>query len=327
MLPFRPLFLPQLLLVLFFAGPAISAAASEPLVIAESGQPAYALFYIAEAMDYFDAAGVDVRLRRAGSAVAALRATLSGAAHLAALPTPLVTEHIMKGERLGIVSVLQSSGTSMAVLAPEAAGVRGPTDLPGKRVGYHGGVSDEFFLDMFLISVGLSPAAVEYVELENSCQATALEQARVAAVAVSSACAQMLRDRFDGEQANIFFSDVYTDISVLAGPRESISAHAESIPALLQALARAEQFLRQHPDQAVQIVAKALPELSVGALREAWPTLSPRLGLSNVLLEQLQQESEWLAAERLSSEPLPDFRLSLMPRFLRQVDPERVTMN
>jgi NitT/TauT family transport system substrate-binding protein len=323
MLPIRPLFLPQLLL-LFLAWPAASAGAAEPLVIVESGQPVYALLYIAAANGYFRDAGLEVRLRRTESAAAALRAALDGRAQLAALPTPLVTQRILMGDRLGIVSILHASGRSMAVLASTAEGVAGPKDLDGKRVGFDGGVGTEFFLEMLLVSAGVGPGAVEYVELGDGCEPSALEQGRVAAVAVSSACAHLLRDRLDAE-TNIFFSDVYTDIAVLAGLRELVNARAEAISPLLRALAQAERFLYEEPERALQTVAAALPELGVEALRAAWPTLSPRLGLSNVLLEQLQQESEWLAARRLSGEAAPDFRLLLMPRFLKQADPERVT--
>lgn len=315
-----------LLLTLLLAGSAGCARGAETLLVAETGRPMFALLYVAAARGYFDDAGVTVKLRRYPSSTQALEAVQDGQAHLAAVPTPLVTERLLDGEPLGVLSLLHVSSHSSALVALQRRGIAGPRDLPGKRVGLSDENGSSFFLDMFLASAGVNPAAVDRVELPVGCPSQGLEQGRIDAVVASSACVYQLRNKLGPAAVQVFYSEVYSDISVLVGRRDLMNGREEQIVQVLRALHRADHFIRINPEPSLEIVAKALPELDATAVRESWKDIDPQLGLSQLLLAELGLEADWFRARRLSDQPPPEFGRFLMPRFLRQVEPERVTV-
>jgi len=93
---------------------------------------------------------------------------------------------------------------------------------------------------------------------------------------------------------------------------------------LLRALLRAERFVKEHPDEAQAIVARATgtaPDL----VREVWNSFRYRVLLDQTLLITLEDETRWAMNNNLADrKAMPDYRDYIHLDSLRAVRPEAV---
>jgi NitT/TauT family transport system substrate-binding protein len=299
--------------------------AVERLVIADAKQPTCVLVYIADAKGYFKDEGLDIEFRTFVLGRDAIVSAIEGKADLATVyETPVVTK-IYEGNDLSIVSTLHTSTRGQGVVARRDRGISQPADLSGKRVGVTHGTAEDYFLTVFLATEGIAPTAINRVPLEPEQYESALVGNQVDAIVGFGSYLFDLPAKLGPEKALVFYSDVYVEISMLVGRRETVARRKEAMFRLARAIVRAQDFADSNQQESIIILAKRLG-LSEGSARRLWSTFRPEAKLDNVLLTVLVQEGHWLRETGRFGIAPPDFAKALFPDYLRSARPSAVTV-
>ncbi len=309
------------------AAAACACARSGPedrLALASAKVPMLGLLFIAEQDGCFRAERLAVEHRAFPSGRDALAAMLSGHADVATcLETPVVLQAPAHPD-LRILTSLHASRRDTRLVARADRRIATAADLRGKRIGVPRDTNAEFFLET-LLAIGAVPRAdVSIVDVAPAAAAGALAAGSVDAVAIWSPYADAAEAAVAGGTVTLL-SEVYGEISVLVTRQDVLAARRPALAKLVRCLAGAERLALEHPAAAWARLRGAFPEVSEPSLRDQWARVTPQLGLQNVLVSILRQESEWLRRERRAGGEAPDFAAMLAPDLLRAAEPEAVT--
>ena len=298
-----------------------------PLSIAVVAQPVAALVYVADGKGFFREEGVAVELSAFDLGRDALASALAGGADLATVFDLPVARKLSEGEDLAVLATLHRSVSGHAVLARRDRGIAHPEDLRGKRIGVTKGISTDYFLATFLTSAGIPRTAVREVPLEPAAYEQALLGGGLDALVVFNPHTYKLRAALGAEQSVLFRSDLYLETSVLVGRRARVAEKREAVLRALRALVRAEDFIRDHEEESLRIVAARLAgKFPENTVREGWGVFRAEARLDNLLLTQLIQQGHWLRENNGRHAALPDFERALAVDYLAAVRPRAVTV-
>ncbi len=299
---------------------------TETLVIADASQPMFALLYIADAKGYLREEGLNVTYKSFTSGRDALNSAISGEADIATVfETPIVQQYA-KGKKIGVVSTLHHSSLNTALVFHTNRGIKTPSDLAGKTIAVTKNTNGEFFLNLFLTSNSIKESEVTLVNTKPQEMVNVLKDGAVDAVATWNPHVANAIHSFGAGKVKTFYSDIYTEMSFLAGQREVIVRKQEAVTRLLKAIIRAEAFLRDNNEQAFQLVIKRFPGGSETIIRKMWNNFTAEAMLNNVMLSIFKQEAEWFRKIGKLKTHLPDFRDVIMPEYLAKLKPESVTV-
>ncbi|MDE1461907.1 ABC transporter substrate-binding protein [Spartinivicinus poritis] len=298
----------------------------ETLIIAEGSQPVFALIYIAEIKGFFKDENLEISYKSFSSGRDALASVIAGESDLATVyETPVVLQTIA-GHKLAIVTGLHNSSKNTALVARRDSGIELPQDLKGKKIGVTKNTNAEFFLDFFLKSHGMSKSDVILLDLKPYVMAPAIKRGVVDAVAIWNTHLYSAKKVLGDRKSVAFYSEVYTELSVLVGKQNKVKDRKEALQRCVRALARAEKFLQEKPQQAIDIVINHLSKIPKETIRNVWNDFNLELKLDNVLLTTLKVEANWFKEQGVFDEDIPDFRSIIYPEFLEVVKPKSVTI-
>jgi NitT/TauT family transport system substrate-binding protein len=186
------------------------------------------------------------------------------------------------------------------IVARRSAGIRGVTDLKGKRVTTPRNTSAHYFLVKMLATAKLSEADVTVVPITPLTDMSgALKDGRVDAVAMWEPEAERAIAALGSDAAVLQDRRVYrelfnlnTSAKVLAEP-----AKRRALVELLRALMAASERIRTRPAEFWPFVGGKLnytPEL----ISKSWPDLRFAGGIASDLLDVMEEEERWVALER-----------------------------
>jgi NitT/TauT family transport system substrate-binding protein len=296
----------------------------ESVTIAVATLPQFSLVFVAQERGYFTSEGLAVTLRPYSFGKLALEAVLADQADLATCAeTPVVLAEL-KGQPLAVLTSMALSTSSNAVVALKAAGISGPGDLAGKRIGVTRGTSGDFFLDTFLLRYGVDRRGVTMVDLLPQEMAGALGRGDVDAVATWTPATTALRDRFGDKVSAFQIADFHAQTYVLVGRRGFDLQRAEAARRVLRALLRAEALFRDHPVEAGRSAATA-PTDDAEGLKSSLRQFEFRVRLDHGLFVLMEEEARWaIRAGLVPNRPAPSFLLTIAPGPLLAVKPEAV---
>jgi NitT/TauT family transport system substrate-binding protein len=112
--------------------------------------------------------------------------------------------------------------------------------------------------------------------------------------------------------------------AVLVGRNDWIKRHPELVKRVLKSLARAEEYVVQHPAQAKAILKKRYQHDDAYVAR-VWPEHQFSLSLDQALVLAMEDEARWMIKNKLTSEKqIPDFMNYIYVDGLKAVKPEAV---
>lgn len=301
----------------------------ETLIVAEAGQAAFGLLYIAEREGYFHDEGLRVNFQRHISGRDTLAAVLAGQADVGTpFDTPVVVK-IQQGQPIRVLSTLAVGYGANAIIARRDRGIDQPSDLAGKRIAFVPETSSEYLLSLVLASAGVEPMAIERVAMNPSEATEALIQGRVDAAAIWRPHSQQAEHALGRAAIQVFTSPLYLEAVTLTTREPVLHARAEALHRLLRALVRAEDLALSDPERALAQVTAFLAEYPAADVREAWSKLQPQVRLDNMLLASLRGELDWYARLQTPGKAAtapPDLRPYLATELLQAVRPQAVTL-
>ena len=184
-----------------------------------------------------------------------------------------------------------------------------PSLLRGKRLGVLQGTTSEIYADRFLIKHGIDRQEVDIRYLALVAIQSAIIDGGIEAGSLWQPFIHNISTRLE-ERAVVFRDpEIYTGRMNLAVRRSWASNNKDTISRVIRALQRAEQFIRDNPSEAQEIVANVV-NLDLAVVQQIWGQYRFMLDLDeHALLEIIREEGEWIRStqETFMGNELPDY--------------------
>jgi sulfonate transport system substrate-binding protein len=269
-----------------------SVGPAEKVTIAYSTPPYTVLIDIAQAQGYFRKEGLDVKLQVQGHGKLAISAVLQGKADFATAGETPIMLSIANGEKISIISTIQTSTKSNGIVARKDMGILIPGDLKGKKIAVTPGSVREFFMDSFLAINGISRRDVKVVDLEPSEMADSLTTGKVDAVSAMHPDLFRIQKKLSDKGVAFYNEDIYTQTFEVVAKQEYIRRNPELVRKMLRSLLKAEEFIVQKPADARRIIEDSR-KIERNLLESIWSDNSFKVSIDQSLILALEDESRW----------------------------------
>lgn len=279
--------------------------------------PRHAALYVAQARDLFASRGLEVELRAPADPDVPTKLLAAERVDLALTRQPLL--HLMVDRGQPLVRVATLVGVPLAALVVrEDAGIEGPGQLAGSRLG-HADLDDEAVLLASLLARHEIPReALDSPDLHFRLE-EAMREGRVDGVigAVRYLLPRALAD--EGLATRTYTTDAMGvprhDGLILVANRERLVRQRDAITRLVDALEEATAWLVEHPEQGWALLAATEPALDTPTNRAAWPAALARLTLTPAALHARRYADfeRFLNEQGLVSATTPVARLAIDP--------------
>jgi NitT/TauT family transport system substrate-binding protein len=181
--------------------------------------PSTLLLYVAQDAKLFAAEHLRVEARVYATGREALAAALSGETDAAVVYSTPVVIAALSGEDVVVLTTLhRADGLTGLAVAP-GTGIQSAADLRGHRIGITPGTSSQLALDVLLAEGGLDARDIQVVAAQPKDLIDALADRRIDA---ASLWVPNLLSVTGPGKAQLLTSDVYSEMSMLAGVRPRI---------------------------------------------------------------------------------------------------------
>lgn len=264
---------------------------------------------IAEQQGFFEEEGLEVNIKYVQAARFAMDAIVSDTSDLGTVVEINIAYLGLSGnEDISLVTTIVQSNDS-AIIARRDAGVSGPQDLAGKRLGVLGGTTSEIFADRFLEAYGVDPRLIDVQSLQPVAMQTALVESGIDAASIWQPFIYNI-ERALGEENVVIFrdADAYTGYMNIAGRKDWLEQNTDTMAAFDRAQERALDFIQANPGEAQAIMSESI-NLDIEIVQAIWKeyTFSTTLQRED-LLAAITSEANWIVKTQSRFEgPVPDF--------------------
>jgi NitT/TauT family transport system substrate-binding protein len=310
-----------------WTSPPSQAAPLEQVTIASN--TAYAgscPIIVAQEKGYFASEGILAIVQPHSSGKAAMEAVLQGRANLGTVADIPIMFAAMNNRPITVISTIFKTERDHGIVGRRDKGVVTSASLKGKRIGVTLNTSGHFALDALLIRQKLSPDEVTVRNYKPEELSIALVQGDVDAVATWEPFLDASLTKLGSNGVIFYGQDVYTILYNVAGMRDYVVSHPETIKKVLRALTHGARFCSEEPDAARELVA-AVIEIDATKLKASWPSYQFNIALDQSLILALEDESRWAIKNKLTSRTeMPNYLNYIYLDGLEAVMPSAVTI-
>jgi len=316
-------------LALVFGGRYFNSA-QDPLTItlAESTvSNQSALSHIARAKGFWEEEGLEVNLSSFSAGRLALDAVLSNGAQFGTVAqTPLAMAAFREAD-YKIIAEITNVSNELSIVARRSSGITSAQNLAGKRVAYFAGTQSDYFLTLFLETNGLSRGDIQEVSISPPDSVSAIVNGDVDAIAVWRPHSLKAASLLGSDAISLPSDGIYTAVMTMISTGDFIKENPEIVEKILRGLIKAEQFLQDNPEEAIEIVARNV-QLDRDELSKYISDYTFKVKLSNVVLNALSEQGQWAIDAEIfgSDQALPNYRLFLFPTSLNKVNSDRMLL-
>lgn len=299
------------------------------LVVSRVALPSVGLLYIAEERGLYEENDLEVDFLAFSTGREALKELDSGKADLATVYQTPILERALENNPLRILTSLHNSNRGTGIVARRDRGIYRPMDLVGRRVGVPLKTSGELFFKGFLQLEGISWSSLKVVNVPPAEFESRFLSGELDAAVMWQPHLHNAQTMLAPNKVSTFYSDVYTEISLLVSNDQVIKSKAPAIKKFLTALTMAEAFLREHPEEAFEILVKSkdFHGQNLDALRASWNVYRLELKLDNFMALTLEKELELRRVKSDRAKSTVEVSDLIRPELLEAVDPEAVTFH
>lgn len=297
------------------------------ITIAYTYQPQCTLIHVAKEKGFFAEEGLDVVPLMHQYGKTALRAVLENEADLATVAeTPLLFS-ILNDDKIFILSTIVVSSKNSAIIARKDADINTANELKGKKIGVTPLTTGDFFLDSLLLANGMTRKDIVAVPVRPDDMEEALKQRKIDAASTWNYPLTQIKHLL-GENGILFFDeDIYTETFNLASKQDFVTKNPEVIKQLLKAVVKAQEYVKNHPKEAQEIMAR-VTSISPDLIKEVWDAFSFNVTLDQTILITLEDEARWAIKNKLTDKTkVPDFKNFIYADALKSVSPSAYKLN
>ena len=266
--------------------------------------------WVAQDNGFFLQEGLTVSVEEFASGKDAMNTMLDGTVDISLTASlPIVLKSFERNDFIVLASFVSSShdikvlGTGKSI-----------SDLKGKKVGLPIGTTPQFLMETCLDYHKLT--GVEIVDVRSQDALNELKNDNVDAVAVWQPYAFEIEQAMD---VTDYCSEVYYRSTLSFVGLKHINK--EAVRRFLEAIHKANTFIREHPEEAKAIARKHL-QLDKNVIDELVHYYNYQLFLDEQLLQTFEREAKWT-----KKSPVPDYRAIVYTDTLLTVEPNAVNIN
>ncbi|MFZ2650918.1 MAG: ABC transporter substrate-binding protein [Burkholderiaceae bacterium] len=304
------------------------ACSAQELTIAVANSVLSLPIFVAQAQKYFADEGVPVKTVECVGGPRCLGLILEDQAALVTVSDMTVMFNSFGRTDYAIVATIARSTSNLKLITRKSAGIASVAQLAGKRVGTVKATGAHYFLDSSLLFDGIDPKRIELVLLSPEQIGAALEQGRIDAASIWEPHARRSLRELAGDGAVIPSPRSYSVSFNLVANRRIIAERQTDLVKVLRALARAQRFIREQPQQAQAILVQTLRQ-DQDDINALWNDLDYRLAIDQLLLNTLQAQARWALREGHVPHDarIPNYLRFVATEPLRQAVPMAVTLD
>jgi len=298
------------------------------LTLADASQPVFSLVYIAEFNGYFKELGLEINYLKFSTGRDALNSLLGGRSDIATVfETPVVIQAFAR-QPMSVLGTLHRSERNTGLVVRKDHGIGHINDLIGKKIAVPFNTNAQFFLNQYLSSHGLPLEDIKLVNIKPQEAVDVFFRGDVDAVAIWNPHLYKVQNILPSGQLTTYYSDLYSEMSMLVTLKEKVKTKRQAYLRLLQAVKKAETFFYQNPNKAKQIVIGRLKNnFDQKIIENIWPNILAEVVVSNSLFSLLEQEALWMKGVGIVANDLPDFSEYIDQSLLKEVDASAVTFS
>lgn len=285
-----------------------------------------ALIFVANDQKFFTGNGLHVTVRDYDFGALALNSLLKGEADIAlATEFPLVLKALNKENIRTIGSI--GKFEFVYLVGRKDRGIKTVSDLKGKKVATARGTIAEFHLGRYLTLHGVKFEEITLVDLQKSeLLVEAVVKGNVDAIVTQEPYVASAAERLGAFGVVWPVQSGQAMFSPMICRKEWITNHPERVTGLLNSLAQAEAFVRNHPAKAEAILRKRL-NLEFSYAQTIWLRNQLTLSLDQSLITAMEDEARWLINNNLvTGKTVPDFLDYVYLEGLKAVKPGAVNI-
>jgi ABC-type nitrate/sulfonate/bicarbonate transport system substrate-binding protein len=295
----------------------------ESITLGFAPSEASCLMYVAEERGFFTANGVEVVKKYYDTGAGAMEALLQNEVDIAGMSeVPFITQVFAKKE----ISIYANIDKLQYVylFCRKDRGIKVASDLKGKRLGLPMGTISEFYLGSFLELNGLRIQDLTLLETAPPAAMNALTAGSLDGVVVWNPFAYQIRQQMAGEVAILRLQSNQPAYALAVARNAWLVGHKGVISRSLKAIAQAEQYIINHPEEARAIVQKRM-NYDTAFMEIIWPENQFSVLLDQSLILAMEDEARWMMSNNLTTEKaVPNFLNYISEDALKTVKPEAV---
>jgi aliphatic sulfonates family ABC transporter substrate-binding protein len=271
-----------------------------------------AVSVIAVEKGFFDKQGITVKPMMFTSGPACTEAVVSGSADIATM-----------GDTTAVISVARAPVTIIAshgggehrhrIVVKADSPIRSPGDLMGKRVAVSKGTSTYGGFLAWARAKKLDLSKVQVTDMKPEDMGTALLSGAVDAAVASEPTPSVMEEKGGRQLATLGGLGNNYPILLVAG-NGFLRTHPESATRFVRAMNRAAEFVRSHPEETAQIMARKTG-LSPAATAKAMKLHYYRVQLDKQTRASLREIADFLVQQKILDNA-PDLRKTMDDRYL-----------
>ena len=294
------------------------------LNIAVAKTPLSLPIYIASQKGFFADEGLDVTLTECSGGHRCLQLVLEGQADVSTSSELPIVFNSFERTDFAVIATMVTTSQDVKLLAHTRSRIAKPMDLAGKRVGAVARTSSQYFLELYLLTIGLNPQNLTVVNMQPEEMSTALQNGQIDAVALWEPYAYSAIKALGRNAVVLPPNRAYILTFNLVAHRNVVKQRDSDLVRLLRAVERAERFIRESPVEAKWVLRNAL-KLDQGFVDWVWAGATYRLGLDQSLISTMEGEARWARREgHVTGAATPNFLGLMHMAPLKTVNPSAV---
>jgi NitT/TauT family transport system substrate-binding protein len=250
---------------------------------------------VAQEKGFFTKHGINATVTGTSAGKLAMDALNGRSVDYAVVVDMNIAQTLFEHDDLAILAELAEPIRAIKILGRRDRGVNKGSDLVGKKIGVLYGVNIHLFLLRYLEEEGISPDKVKLVNLRPPDAVAAFEKGDIDAIISWQPhiyrLMQSLQDKIVVLTDN---DDAYWKYRMLLVTRKSrLDTHHDEAERVLRAVIEADDFIRQQPTSAYQILAQRI-NLDSTAILSFIDEIQFRVQLTQDLVRVLETDVAWL---------------------------------
>jgi NitT/TauT family transport system substrate-binding protein len=281
---------------------------------------------VAHDKGFFANEGILAIVQPYSSGKASMDAVLTGQADIGTVADLPIMFAGMNDQHISVIGTIFKTEKDHGIVGRRDRGIDTPISLKGKRIGVTLSTSGHFALDAFLNRQRLSPSEVDMRNYPPEELSHALERGDVDAVATWEPYLTTMRKQLGNNSITFFGQDIYESLYSIAGMREYVTTHPDTVKRILRALTSGAQYCSEHPNAAHQLADAEIKADDLNGKIEFRPYQFDVV-LDQSLLLALEDEARWAIKNKMSNRKnVPNYLNYVYLDGLESIDPNAVTI-
>ena len=278
---------------------------TESIIIEELPYESYGLIYIAEEQGLFARNGLNVTMRNYGGPNF-LNGLLSDEVDIGLSSEYVFVRKVFNQANISVIGNIDRY-QNVYLIGRKDKGIEKVSDLSGKKIGLTRNTISEFYLGRFLDLHGMSIRDVTLSNMPPSQYMQAITNGSIEALLTGNFIDQ-IQEQLGNNEVIWPTQNGQNSYYVMSCRSDWAAGHPEQINRFLKSLAKAEDYMTNHPNEAKAIVQKRL-NYTDAYMAKIWPKNEFSLTLDQSLVVAMEDEGRWMIANNLTTaKTIPDIR-------------------